>query len=215
MASGASRLIVVGSESFMPSMQIVAGWTGVVAGIGSGLLIAAAAPPALGVIRHVMFYEGVSTPGREAVMVMVELPPGAASGRHTHPAEVFAFVLRFAPTFEAVGQPPRAPKVGDVFRMRPNKVHQAINGGDVRAAARIVPARRRRVEFGSDPWSERAQPPFPVRTDRLATGKRVVPDTGKPLLRPSRRPSTRESCETRVPARSPRYKVGDRMLEPQ
>jgi quercetin dioxygenase-like cupin family protein len=131
MTVGASRLIVAGREMVMPSLRIVASLTGVAVGIGSGLLIAAAAPPTPGVIRHVLFKEGISIPGREAVMVMVELPPGAAEGRHTHPAEVFAFVLQGAPTLEVEGQPPRALKEGDVFRMPPNRVHQAINDGGV------------------------------------------------------------------------------------
>jgi quercetin dioxygenase-like cupin family protein len=96
---------------------------------GTGFMIAAAAPQTIGVVRHVLLKENLSIPGRDGVMAMVELPAGAAEGRHSHPAEVFAFVLAGAPTLEVEGQPTRTLKAGDVFRMPPNAVHQAINKG--------------------------------------------------------------------------------------
>jgi quercetin dioxygenase-like cupin family protein len=121
-------------------LRIIIGLGVVIAAGGAGFLIAAAAPQSVGVVRHVLLKEDISIPGREAVMVMVELPPGAAEGRHTHAAEVFAFVLEGAPTLEVEGRPTRALQAGDVFRMPPNAVHQAINkGGDtVRMAAVFI-----------------------------------------------------------------------------
>ena len=50
-----------------------------------------AAAPA--VKRTVLMKQDSAVAGREAVMVQVELAPGAAEGKHTHAAEVFAFVV--------------------------------------------------------------------------------------------------------------------------
>jgi quercetin dioxygenase-like cupin family protein len=66
-------------------------------------------------------------PGREAVMVLVELPPGSAEGRHTHNAELYVFVQEGAISLENEGQPMAALKAGDVFHIAPGNIHQAIN----------------------------------------------------------------------------------------
>ena len=66
-------------------------------------------------------------------MALVELPPGSAEGTHTHPAEVFAFVLEGTISLENEGSPTTTLKAGDVFHVAPGKVHQAINNGTVTA----------------------------------------------------------------------------------
>ena len=63
-------------------------------------------------------------------MVQVELPAGAREGRHTHPAEVFVYVLAGAPTLEVEGLPAVTLKVGDSFYIEPGKVHEGINKSD-------------------------------------------------------------------------------------
>ena len=71
-------------------------------------------------------------------MALVELPPGAAEGRHAHPAEVFAFVLEGSVSLENEGSPTVTLKAGDVFHIAPGKVHQASNTGSTTAKLAVV-----------------------------------------------------------------------------
>ena len=110
--------------------------TVVVAGIaGIGALTAQSAPA---VKRTILMKQDSTVPGREAVMVLVELPPGSAEGKHTHPADVFAYVLEGTPTLESDGQPPRTMKAGDVFTIAPGQVHEGTNKGSAPAKLSVV-----------------------------------------------------------------------------
>lgn len=88
--------------------------------------------------RNVVLKQDMTVPDREAVMAWVELPPGGAEGKHTHPAEVFAFVLEGTISLENEGNPTTTLKAGDVFHVLPGKVHQAINNGSVTAKLAAV-----------------------------------------------------------------------------
>jgi quercetin dioxygenase-like cupin family protein len=85
------------------------------------------AQPAPSVKRTVLLKQDTTVAGREAVMVMVELPPGSTEGRHTHFAEVYAFVLEGTPTLDVEGQQTRVLKAGDVFTIAPGLVHEGSN----------------------------------------------------------------------------------------
>ena len=97
-----------------------------VAAIG-GLALNAQQAPA--VKRTILTKQDMTIQGREAVMAVVDLPPGSAEGRHTHPAEVFAFVLEGPLTLEVEGQPNVTLKAGDYFTLAPGQIHQVVNGG--------------------------------------------------------------------------------------
>ncbi len=86
----------------------------------------------------ILLKQDMSVPGREAVMALAEIPPGAAEGRHTHPAEVYAFVLEGKILLENEGKPTVTLKAGDVFYIGPGKIHQAINNGDMTAKLAAV-----------------------------------------------------------------------------
>jgi len=88
--------------------------------------------------RNVVLKTDMTVPDREAVMAWVELPPGSAEGKHTHPAEVFACVLEGAISLENEGNPTATLKAGDTFHVLPGKVHQAINNGSVTAKLAAV-----------------------------------------------------------------------------
>ncbi|MDR3386653.1 MAG: cupin domain-containing protein [Rudaea sp.] len=88
--------------------------------------------------RNIVFKEDMSIPGREGVMVLVDLPPGATEGKHTHPADVYVFVLEGAISQEIDGKPTVTLKAGDVFHVPPNTVHQATNNGTVTAKLAAV-----------------------------------------------------------------------------
>ena len=101
-------------------------------------LVLAAQQSAPAVKRTVLLKQDMTTPGKEAVMVLVELPPGSAEGRHTHNAEVFAFVQEGAIVLEAEGKPTVTLKAGDYFYIAPGQIHEGTNTGSVPAKLSVV-----------------------------------------------------------------------------
>jgi quercetin dioxygenase-like cupin family protein len=106
--------------------------------VGGAAIHGLKAQQAPSVKRTVLLKQDMTIPGREAVMALVELPPGASEGRHTHPAEVYGYVLEGAVTLEVEGQPTRALKAGDVFSIAPGQVHQGTNNGTATARLSAV-----------------------------------------------------------------------------
>ena len=108
------------------------------------LLVAAAglqaqtAPQAPAVKRNILYKQDMTLPGREAVMAAVDLPPGSAEGRHSHPAEVFAFVQEGTILLEIEGKPTATLKAGDIFTLAPGQIHQALNKGTATAKLAVV-----------------------------------------------------------------------------
>jgi quercetin dioxygenase-like cupin family protein len=86
---------------------------------------AAAEKPA--VKRTVLMRTDASVPGREFVMATTELPPGSTEGRHTHAADLFAFVQEGTATLEVDGEPTKNLKPGDYFTIPQGKVHVGYN----------------------------------------------------------------------------------------
>jgi quercetin dioxygenase-like cupin family protein len=80
--------------------------------------------------RTVLLKQDTSVPGREAVMALVELPPGSTEGRHTHPGEVFAYVLDGTLILDVEGQPTKTVKAGEVFSIAAGQIHQGSNKSD-------------------------------------------------------------------------------------
>jgi quercetin dioxygenase-like cupin family protein len=104
--------------------------------MAGGLVLKAQQAPA--VKRSVVLKEDTSVPDREGVMAMVELPPGSTEGRHTHFADVFAFVLEGTISLEVEGKPTATLKAGDVFHVPAGKVHQGTNNGSVTVKLAVV-----------------------------------------------------------------------------
>lgn len=71
-------------------------------------------------------------------MALVEIPVGAQEGKHTHFAEVYAFVLEGQISLENEGVPTVTLKAGEFFHIQPGKVHNAINNGSVMAKLAAV-----------------------------------------------------------------------------
>ncbi|MDA9509914.1 cupin [Bradyrhizobium sp. CCBAU 11386] len=93
----------------------------------------AAAQPA-GVTRTDLQRHDLSAPGREAVQVRVDLAPGVAFGRHTHPGEEIIYVLSGAIEYAVEGKPPVTLKAGDVLFIPAGTVHAAKNAGNETAS---------------------------------------------------------------------------------
>ena len=65
--------------------------------------------------------------GKEAIVYIAELGPGAAAGKHFHPGPEFAYVLDGALTLEVQGQAPKTFKTGEAFHNPSKAVHDAKN----------------------------------------------------------------------------------------
>ena len=95
----------------------------------AGFLGLAALAQSPGIQRTVVERADVSVPGREAVIVHVEIAPGAGAGRHTHPGEEISYVLEGTGELLIDGRPARALKAGDGFIVPAGAVHDARNTG--------------------------------------------------------------------------------------
>jgi quercetin dioxygenase-like cupin family protein len=73
----------------------------------------------------------LSAPGREAVQVRVDLAPGVAFPKHTHPGEEIIYVLEGTLEYQIEDKPPVTLKAGDVLFIPAGAVHSARNPGSV------------------------------------------------------------------------------------
>jgi quercetin dioxygenase-like cupin family protein len=83
----------------------------------------------------------LSVPEREAIQVRVEIDPGVASPRHTHPGEEIIYVLEGVLEYSLEGKPPVTLKPGDVLFIPAGTIHAAKavgSGKGVELATYIV-----------------------------------------------------------------------------
>ncbi|MGY8638077.1 cupin domain-containing protein [Bradyrhizobium sp. 14AA] len=98
---------------------------------GSVLASSAAQAQQAGVTRTDLQRHDLSAPGREAVQVRVDLAPGVAFGKHTHPGEEIIYVLEGSLEYQIEDKPPITLKAGDVLFIPARTVHAARNVGSV------------------------------------------------------------------------------------
>jgi quercetin dioxygenase-like cupin family protein len=79
--------------------------------------------------------------GQEAHVVMVEVAPGARSGRHYHPGPVLAYTLSGGGTWEGEGMPPKTLEPGTALYVPAKHVHEDVGGpaGEKILAVFIIP----------------------------------------------------------------------------
>ncbi|MGH9261242.1 MAG: cupin domain-containing protein [Acidimicrobiales bacterium] len=82
-----------------------------------------------GIKRTDLQRHDLSAPGREVVQVRVDLAPGVAFGKHTHPGEEIVYVIEGSLEYEVAGQPPVTLKAGDVLFIPAGTIHAAKNVG--------------------------------------------------------------------------------------
>jgi quercetin dioxygenase-like cupin family protein len=82
-----------------------------------------------GVTRTDLQRHDLSATGREAVQVRVDLAPGVAFGKHTHPGEEIIYVLAGTLEYQLEDKPPVTLKAGDVLFIPAGTVHSAKNVG--------------------------------------------------------------------------------------
>jgi quercetin dioxygenase-like cupin family protein len=115
------------SDHLKRTMRVMA--TAVIA--ASVLALPAAQAQPSGVKRTDLQRHDLSVPGREAIQVRVDLAPGIAFGKHTHPGEEIIYVLEGALEYEVEGKPPVTLKAGDVLFVPAGAMHSARNVGSV------------------------------------------------------------------------------------
>jgi quercetin dioxygenase-like cupin family protein len=104
--------------------------------VSSGHAQQPAASPS--VSRNIVLKQDMAMAGHEGVVAVVDLPPGATEPRHTHPAEVFAYVLAGTSTIDVEGEATKTLKAGEAFHVAPGKVHSAKNPGSEPAKLVVV-----------------------------------------------------------------------------
>jgi quercetin dioxygenase-like cupin family protein len=62
-------------------------------------------------------------PGKEAVMILVEYPPGSVDPVHRHNAHAFVYVLEGTIIMQLKGSPEVTLKPGQTFYEGPNDIH--------------------------------------------------------------------------------------------
>jgi quercetin dioxygenase-like cupin family protein len=82
-----------------------------------------------GITRTDLQRHDLSAPGREAVQVRVDLAPGVAFGKHTHPGEEIIYVLAGTLEYQLEDKPPVTLKAGDVLFIPAGTAHSAKNVG--------------------------------------------------------------------------------------
>ncbi len=88
---------------------------------------ARAAPAGPEIKRTPLQKHDLKAAGHEGVMALVELPPGAREGRHSHPsADLLAYVLEGTLTLDVDGKTATY-KPGDSAFVEAGKVHEGIN----------------------------------------------------------------------------------------
>jgi quercetin dioxygenase-like cupin family protein len=76
--------------------------------------------------------------GKETVIYIADLKPGAAGGKHTHYGDEFVYVLEGGIVVELVGKPAIVLKPGETGHFTPDIVHAAKNASDSAPAKVLV-----------------------------------------------------------------------------
>ena len=116
------------SNHLMKTMRVVATAALLAA---SALAIPTAQAQPSGIKRTDLQRHDLSAPGREAIQVRVDLAPGVAFGKHTHPGEEIIYVLEGSLEYQVGDKPPVTLKAGDVLFIPANTPHSARNPGSV------------------------------------------------------------------------------------
>src|SRR5882672_7752166 len=88
------------------------------------------APVASGVMQEPL----TGDPSREIVAITVVLPPGASTGRHTHPGDQYSVVQEGEVRVMVDGFGPKVFKAGEGFHINPGVVHENQNASTDRQA---------------------------------------------------------------------------------
>jgi quercetin dioxygenase-like cupin family protein len=126
-AADRSEIKEINMSTMMKNLQIAA-----MAALVTGAVLAPFGAQAQnGVTRTDLQRHDLSAPGREAIQVRVDLAPGVAFGKHTHPGEEIIYVLAGTLEYQVEDKPPVTLKAGDVLFIPAGTAHSARNPGSV------------------------------------------------------------------------------------
>ncbi len=89
-------------------------------------------------IKTLMTKDLAGAPGKEALMLTVEYPPGADEPVHRHNAQAFVYVLEGAVVMQVKGQAPVTLEAGDTFYEGNEDVHLVGRNASQTSPARFV-----------------------------------------------------------------------------
>ena len=75
--------------------------------------------------------------GKEAVVLLVDLAPGAVAAKHYHPGHELGYMLEGSISLEVEGQPPATFKAGETFHI-PGKVVHGGKNASTTAPAKVL-----------------------------------------------------------------------------
>jgi quercetin dioxygenase-like cupin family protein len=110
------------------------------AGLVAWLLSAVGSPLAAqqAVVTPLMTKELPDVPGKEAVMLTVEYPPGSSDPAHRHNADTFVYVLEGSIVMQVKGSKPVTLTQGQTFYEGPEDVHVVSRNASTTKPARFV-----------------------------------------------------------------------------
>ena len=73
--------------------------------------------------------------GREGVEMLIEIPPGVSTARHSHAGDDFGYVVEGTIVLQVDGHPPQTVKAGQTFFTARGQIHNARNIGTTTARA--------------------------------------------------------------------------------
>jgi quercetin dioxygenase-like cupin family protein len=113
-------------------------WQLAAVGTAAFCVVGDAAPTQAAVDVSTLMRRNLADPGKEALMLTVEYPPGASSQPHRHDAEVFVYVLEGAVVMQLAGQPRQTLGPGETFYEGPADVHVTSANASATAPAKIL-----------------------------------------------------------------------------
>jgi quercetin dioxygenase-like cupin family protein len=92
----------------------------------------------VGNVRELIKKDLPGIPGKEGLMITVDIAPGETVPTHRHNAETFAYVLDGDLTTQIQGQAPRTLHAGDAFCEAPSDVHLPSRNLSTTKPARLL-----------------------------------------------------------------------------
>ena len=103
--------------------------------ITAGFALSATPAQQSGITRTDLQRHDLGATGREVIQARVEVAPGVAFGKHTHPGEEIIYMLEGVLEYEVAGRPsPITLTAGQVLFIPARTVHAARNPGRVNGA---------------------------------------------------------------------------------
>jgi quercetin dioxygenase-like cupin family protein len=106
--------------------------------LGGTAAVHAADPPKEAAVKPLLTQDLPDLPGKEALMLTVEYPPGGSSKAHRHNADVFVYVLEGSIIMQVDGEQPVTLTPGQVFHEKPTDIHRTSANASKTAPAKFL-----------------------------------------------------------------------------